>query len=75
MLIYSLGEIANQIFCFLSLKESLVTTDETGLSQDSVVNVSQVITVDKSLWRTSHNRSATFRRGDLIEKLQQIEIH
>ncbi|MTJ47721.1 type II toxin-antitoxin system PemK/MazF family toxin [Dolichospermum sp. UHCC 0259] len=26
----------------------LVTTDETGLSQDSVVNVSQVITVDKS---------------------------
>ncbi|MBD1214113.1 type II toxin-antitoxin system PemK/MazF family toxin [Anabaena sp. FACHB-1250] len=26
----------------------LLTTDETGLSQDSVVNVSQVITVDKS---------------------------
>lgn len=26
----------------------LVTTDETGLSQDSVVNVSQLITVDKS---------------------------
>jgi mRNA interferase MazF len=26
----------------------LVTTDETGLSQDSVVNVSQIITVDKS---------------------------
>ncbi|WP_306557802.1 type II toxin-antitoxin system PemK/MazF family toxin [Nostoc sp. 'Peltigera malacea cyanobiont' DB3992] len=26
----------------------LVTTDETGLPQDSVVNVSQVITVDKS---------------------------
>ncbi|MEH2303837.1 type II toxin-antitoxin system PemK/MazF family toxin [Nostoc sp.] len=26
----------------------LVTTDETGLSQDSVVNISQVITVDKS---------------------------
>lgn len=26
----------------------LVTTDETGLPQDSVVNVSQVITVDKT---------------------------
>ncbi|MBD2269146.1 type II toxin-antitoxin system PemK/MazF family toxin [Anabaena sp. FACHB-1391] len=26
----------------------LLTTDETGLSQDFVVNVSQVITVDKS---------------------------
>jgi mRNA interferase MazF len=26
----------------------LVTTDETGLSQDSVVNISQIITVDKS---------------------------
>ena len=26
----------------------LVTTDETGLSQDSVVNVSQIITMDKS---------------------------
>lgn len=26
----------------------LVTTDETALSQDSVVNVSQLITVDKS---------------------------
>ncbi|MFP4414705.1 type II toxin-antitoxin system PemK/MazF family toxin [Coleofasciculus sp.] len=26
----------------------LVTTNETGLPQDSVVNVSQVITVDKS---------------------------
>ena len=26
----------------------LVTTDETGLPQDSVVNVSQVITMDKS---------------------------
>ncbi|NMG19764.1 type II toxin-antitoxin system PemK/MazF family toxin [Brasilonema bromeliae] len=26
----------------------LVTTDETGLPQDSVVNVSQIITVDKS---------------------------
>ncbi|MEH1948283.1 MAG: type II toxin-antitoxin system PemK/MazF family toxin [Nostoc sp.] len=26
----------------------LVTTDETGLPQDSVVNISQVITVDKS---------------------------
>ncbi|ARV61174.1 mRNA interferase MazF2 [Nostocales cyanobacterium HT-58-2] len=26
----------------------LITTDETGLSQDSVVNVSQVITLDKS---------------------------
>ncbi|MDJ0800727.1 MAG: type II toxin-antitoxin system PemK/MazF family toxin [Calothrix sp. MO_167.B12] len=26
----------------------LVTTDETGLPQDSVVNVSQVLTVDKS---------------------------
>ncbi len=26
----------------------LVTTDETGLPQDSVVNVSQLITVDKS---------------------------
>ena len=26
----------------------LVTTDETGLLQDSVVNVSQIITVDKS---------------------------
>lgn len=26
----------------------LVTTDETGLSQDCVVNVSQLITVDKS---------------------------
>lgn len=26
----------------------LVTTDETGLPQDSVVNVSQIITLDKS---------------------------
>ncbi len=26
----------------------LITTDETGLPQDSIVNVSQVITVDKS---------------------------
>jgi len=36
----------------------LVTTDETGLSQDSVVNVSQVITVDKSF---------------LIEQIGQID--
>ncbi len=26
----------------------LITTDETGLPQDSIVNVSQVITVDRS---------------------------
>ena len=36
----------------------LLTTDETGLPQDSVVNVSQVITVDKSF---------------LIEQIGQID--
>lgn len=37
----------------------LVTTDDTGLPQDSVVNVSQVITVDKSF---------------LIEQVGQVDV-
>lgn len=38
----------------------LVTADETGLPQDSVVNVSQIITVDKSF---------------LIEQVSQVTDH